>query len=111
MSLNIVDLPYYGYPEITVLGVLAMVSVLCFLCLLSKLFRKDPIEIPVKEFENFDYDVFPPQGPNLNCRKVNVTTKIMVSILSGILIYTPLEKLLGLDFTWYYNSSWDLIFW
>lgn len=92
ISLHAFDLSNYGYPEITVLIFFTMLLALGFLLLLSKILRKDPIEIPRKEFENLDYDVLQSQSVDMNYRKVNITTKITVFMLSGILMYTPLKN-------------------
>lgn len=107
--LNVFGGHSYGYLEISFKAVIIMLSVVAFLLILSKALRKKPIELPKQEFDNFNYDVLQLQGTNENVRKINVSTKIVLYILSAILIYTPFDELLNVSHYFYY-SSWGWIF-
>ena len=110
-SLNIIGHYWYRYEEISVIGTLAMLSVLVFFLIIHKVVSNKPLRYPNHENVELEQYTFAFNDTNVKVKRVSGFTKSVLFCLSAIIICTPLDKLMRTDIYYYLYSPWDWMLW
>lgn len=95
IGLNIVDQWMWdGFTPISMIGTLVMLAVVLFYLIMYKLMNPEPFRLPESDNLDFSQYTLSIEETYTKEKKVSFFTKVVLVVMSIILIYTPLEKLL-----------------